>query len=156
VVLKAIECFHGQGGENGKGDQILPSLQTAFFGLAYLLGRVKAYKIASLISSIMTSGVVFRLYSPEELLRYAASLHNRCVGTTLEMITQLLFYGQSTIGRILLAYMLSASLAGSYLRRQDMVEAQELGATLYVTIVIIVVCVVLNMGASGAVWTCIP
>ena len=83
-------------------------------------------------------------------------MENRCLGTTLDVFTQLLLLGQSALGRILIAYVFSASLAGSYLSRHELTEAQEFGAALFGTIILIVVGVALNIGTVTAITTCMP
>ncbi len=125
-------------------------------GFVFVFRRVRACKISSLLSSLLTSGVVFKIYSPEELLRIAGTAHNRCLGSTLTTLTQLLIFGQSLPGRILLAYMFSASLAGSYLRKHRVIEAQELGIALIVSIVMIIVMLALDLGAGEIAHQCIP
>ena len=127
-----------------------------FAGMAYVLGRLRAYKVSSTISSIVTSGVLFKIVGSEELLKYAANTKNRCFGTNLEMITQFLLLAKSTAGKILLAYALSASLAGAYLSRHEWSEARELGAALIASIAVIVVVIALHVGTAKAIWICMP
>jgi hypothetical protein len=125
-------------------------------GLAHISRRLRPYKIASLISSIVTSGVVFKVSSSDELLRIAATMENRCFGSALDAATQFLILGQSTTGQALAAYVLSASVAGSYLWRHELSEARELGTTLFATVVIIGLALALHVRMATAIWTCIP
>jgi hypothetical protein len=99
---------------------------------------------------------VFKICSAEELLRIAESMHNHCLGSSLTALTQWMILGQSTAGRILLAYMFSASLAGSYLRKHRLVEAQELGLVLLLSIFIIFAIVFTNLGGAEVLTQCLP
>lgn len=140
----------------GKGTEICQPCKHVFAGIAYVLGRLRAYKVSSAISSIVTSGVIFKLVSSEYLLQYAATTKYRCFGTTLETATQFLLLGESITGKLLLACVLSASLAGSYLSRHEWSEARELGAALITLVAVIVVGIALHVGTAKAIWICVP
>ena len=137
----------------GKGTGSCQACKKILYNMASLLGSNSFYKISSLVSSIMTFGFVLNIHY-EELLKYAESIRNRCLGTTLDLFTHLLPYSESRSGRIFLLCILSASLAVSYLIKQEIVEAQELGATLLVTIVVVVVTVAVHVGAPKVIWIC--
>ena len=140
----------------GKETKDCQACKQLFAGMAYFIGRLRAYKVSSLISSIVTSGFVFKVLDAEELLKHAATANNRCLGTTLELVTQFLLLGESAAGRMLLAFVFSASLAGVYLSKHEWTEAQDLGAAIIASIVFIVVAVALHIGTANAIWTCMP
>jgi hypothetical protein len=150
--LKAIERFAVSEVTMGKAIGSYKACKQFF--LMALLGKNRFYKISSMISSLATLGFVLNLYH-ENFLKYAASMRNRCIGTMLELITKLLPYTQSTSGRMFLLFVLSASLVGYYLIKQEIIEAQELGTTLFATILVVAVCVAVHVGASKIFWTCV-
>lgn len=140
----------------GKDIKSCRACQRILAGLVSFAKNLRNFKLVSVVWSVISSGLIFRFYSSDELLRYAAGMHNRCLGAGLKMATQLLLLGQSPAGRILLAYALSAGVAAAFLRRQELFETQELGAALYLSIMLVGVGVALKVGVSVFFWSCIP